>query len=54
MKAHTETYEQMLDRAHRAPHATACAIMEHAQAEFRKSRDQVDADYKARFGFSFA
>lgn len=43
-------YEAFLNTLSRAPHATACAMLERRAVEFGKSVRDVSADFKAKFG----
>ena len=46
----TAAYEAFLNDLNRAPHATACAMLERRAGEFGKSVREVCADFKAMFG----
>ena len=46
----TAAYEEFLNTLNRAPHATACAMLERRAGEFGKSMREVCADFKAKFG----
>lgn len=43
-------YENFLEALNRAPHATACAMLERRAGEFGKTVRDVCADFKAKFG----
>lgn len=45
-----EDYNAALARAYRAPHATACAIIENLSHYYRKTTREVTADFNAIYG----
>ena len=49
-KEMTMTYDEFLIALFRAPHATACSMMERRAGEFGKSVRECSADFKAKFG----
>jgi hypothetical protein len=44
------TYDDFLLALSRAPHATACSMMERRCGEFGKTTRECSADFKAKFG----
>jgi hypothetical protein len=44
------TYDDFLLSLYRAPHATACSMMERLAGHYGKSVRDVSADFRAKFG----
>ena len=44
------TYDEFLIALSRAPHATACSMLERLAGSYGKSVRECSADFKAKFG----